>query len=291
MTMVQRKKRTVTTSVKSKAAKEAVNNPFKKPMTLSPALIFDLITMGFMLLLLLAVFQMFGLTIKQGTAPSNQAKESVKDESSNNSQDTNNGSVSDIEGIAKRIEDPKVVSIFKLRENDLVYGNKDSDILVFELIDFECPFCERIKDYPKQIVKKYDAGWVYRHFTLSFHEPQATLEANAAECVYELGGADAFIKFHDNILGAKPSKDELKSLASQVGVDSEKFSKCLEAEKYTAKANQQEKESTEALASYFPEGLGTPTMVITSKKDPKAVYVIVGAVPIDRVEKVIDKIK
>jgi protein-disulfide isomerase len=77
---------------------------------------------------------------------------------------------------------------------DHILGNPNAPISLIEYSDYECPFCKRFHETAQEIMKAYDGkiNWVYRHFPLPFHNPGAEKEAEASECVNELGRNDAF---------------------------------------------------------------------------------------------------
>lgn len=87
-------------------------------------------------------------------------------------------------------------------DDDPVMGNSNAPVTMVEFSDYECPFCKRYfeQTYP-QLKKDYiDTGkvkLVYRDLPLSFHEPAASVEANAANCVREQKGDEAYFKMHD----------------------------------------------------------------------------------------------
>jgi protein-disulfide isomerase len=86
-------------------------------------------------------------------------------------------------------------------DGDPVKGDTNkAKVAVVEFSDYECPFCQRFHQTTfDQLVEEYvDAGkviYVYKDFPLSFHDPVATEEAMAAQCIYDMKGDDAFFTF------------------------------------------------------------------------------------------------
>jgi protein-disulfide isomerase len=131
-------------------------------------------------------------------------------------------------------------------DDDAVLGNKETATMaIVEFSDYECPFCKRhFTDTYQQIKREYiDSGkaiLVFRDFPLSFHDPLATIEAMAAECVQDLAGDSKYYEYHDLVFtattsnGAGLEKTKLYDFAKQIGVDADKFNECLDTEKFKA---------------------------------------------------------
>ncbi len=88
--------------------------------------------------------------------------------------------------------------------NGAVLGDEDAPVTIIEFSDFQCPFCRKFwTETFGQIKQNYvDTGkvkFVYRHFPLEGLHPAANIAGQAAECVRELGGDEAFWKMHDKI--------------------------------------------------------------------------------------------
>jgi protein-disulfide isomerase len=122
---------------------------------------------------------------------------------------------------------PKAVDEAK----DHIWGNKNAKVTLIEYSDFECPYCARHFDTIKQIQQTYskDVRIVFRHFPLSFH-PNAQKAAEASECA---GAQGKFWEMHDKIFEAnkagKMSVDQWKQDAKDLGLDTNKFNKCLDS--------------------------------------------------------------
>jgi protein-disulfide isomerase len=111
-------------------------------------------------------------------------------------------------------------------------------VALVEYSDYECPYCKQFQSTMQQVAKTYgaDVAWVYRYFPLSFHQ-NAEKEAEAAECVAQIGGNTAFWNFSDKIYERTTSNGTgfaltaLGPLAKEVGVDQKKFQTCLDSGK------------------------------------------------------------
>lgn len=167
-------------------------------------------------------------------------------------------------------------------KTDHILGSKDAKVTLIEYSDFECPFCKNFFATVKQVEKDYpkNVRIVYRHFPLSFHQ-NAAKEAEASECAAELGGNDAFWKYHDKIFTETTSNgtgfalDRLAPAAKEIGLDEKKFKTCLDSGKYAAKVSQQMQEGSTAGVN------GTPATFINGKLTS-------GAVPYASIKAAID---
>jgi protein-disulfide isomerase len=177
----------------------------------------------------------------------------------------------------------------KITSDDHIRGDlSKAKVVMVEYSDFECPYCKRFDPTIQEVFKDYgtDIAWVYRHFPLTSIHANAEKEAEASECVAELGGNDAFWKFADTIYskttsgGTGIALTSLGSIAKGVGVDQKKFQTCLDSGKYASKVSTMEQGGETAGIT------GTPgTFVINRNGDSQ---LIVGAETIDHVKAVID---
>ena len=175
-------------------------------------------------------------------------------------------------------------------DKDHVRGNANAKVTVVEYSDFECPFCKRHAPTMDQIFSTYknDVNIVFRHFPLGFHQ-NAHKEAEASECVAELGGNDAFWKFHDYIFEKTTSNgtgfalDQLPVAAKASGVDAKKFQTCLDSGKYVKFVDDQEQEGIAAGVQ------GTPGNFIINNQTKESKE-ISGAVPFSTFQSAIDAI-
>ena len=175
-------------------------------------------------------------------------------------------------------------------ENAGFLGSDDAKVVVVEYSDMKCPYCAQYhKETYKQIKENYvDSGqvaYVYKHLPLF-----AEKEAVVAECVRKYGDDDKFFSFIESIFsepegnGSGVSVDRMTEIASNLGVDQNKFSTCVENEETLDLVNQQFSEATDA-------GIGgTPGFIIGTREgntvDGK---VVSGAQPYSVFEGVIEE--
>lgn len=190
---------------------------------------------------------------------------------------------------AKPVAQAPSGKIKDVTDKDHIRGNKNAKISLVEYSDLECPFCKQFHPTMKQLLKDYGekVNWVYRHYPLGFHA-NAEKEAEATECVAELGGEDAFWSYVDKIFEKTTSNgtgfalDQLGPLASEVGVNQSTFQSCLDSGKYAQLVKDQIADGTTGGVN------GTPsTFVVDSKGSTK---LVVGAQPVDAFKTVIDQV-
>jgi protein-disulfide isomerase len=113
-------------------------------------------------------------------------------------------------------------------------GNADAPVTIVEYSDFECGYCRSFYNTTfKQIVSEYVANGVvkisYKHYP--FLAESSLPKAQVAECAAEQG---KFWDMHDALFsGSVPRADdatiraEATKVATQMGMDSERFGGCL----------------------------------------------------------------
>ena len=131
---------------------------------------------------------------------------------------------------------PSLNNVAPVSGDDYVMGDRNAPVTIVEYSDIDCPFCRNFHETMKQVVEKYDGevSWVYRHAPLDELHPNARKKAEAAECVGELGGNDAFWRYLDALMVSEGGGDtaELATIASSVGVNASNFTVCFESGKY-----------------------------------------------------------
>lgn len=168
----------------------------------------------------------------------------------------------------------------KVTADDHVRGNRNAKVSLVEYSDFECPYCKVFHKAIQQVSAAYptQVNIVYRHFPLSFHEPMATKEAIASECVNEIGGNDKFWQYSDMVYERTTSNgtgmDDKKILAviNDIGINQAKFQACIASGKYDQKIKQQIAEGDQAGVT------GTPGDFLVNNQTGEIVG-LAGAIP------------
>lgn len=119
-------------------------------------------------------------------------------------------------------------------------GKSSAKVKIIEFADFQCPFCEKwFTEIEKSLIKDYvDTGKVsfsFRHY--AFLGQESTDAANASECANE---QNKFWEYHNYLYNNQGGENQgafavpnLKQFAATLGLDTEKFNSCLDANKYS----------------------------------------------------------
>jgi len=198
-------------------------------------------------------------------------------------------------------DSPITADISTTIDDDAYLGNKETaTVAIVEFSDYECPYCQLFfKETYSQLIKAYvDTGkaiYVYRDYiAIPQHNPTATDEATAAECVKKLAGNTKYFEFHDYVFtntaangdGIPGGKDMLKSKAVSLGIDEALFTQCLVDPAIAQEITKDETDSQTA-------GIrGTPGFVIGKLDASGNVtgYAVSGAQPLATFSGVIDSL-
>ena len=155
-------------------------------------------------------------------------------------------------------------------------GPADAPIEMIEFSDFQCPFCLRANPTVTQVLNTYGnrIRFVYRHYPLPNH-PNARPAAEASQCANEQG---KFWPYHDQLFarGGRLTDADLKSAASEVGLDLPKFDSCVAAHTYKADVDADIAAGDEAGVN------GTPAFYINGR-------MLSGAQPFETFKRIIDE--
>ena len=183
------------------------------------------------------------------------------------------------------MKDSQIPSIRPVQANDLVQGNKNAELVIYEYSDTECPYCKKFHSTMQQIIDKYEdkVAWVYRHFPLIQLHSKAQTEAIAVECANKEGKG---VEYLNKLFEITPSNNgldlnELPKIAQSLGINENAFNKCLENQDTLPKVQRDAQEAVKAGAK------GTPFSVIKYKDKT---VVVPGGVPFEQMEQEILKL-
>ncbi len=168
-------------------------------------------------------------------------------------------------------------------------GDPLAPITLIEFGDFQCPNCGRFaRDTSPQIEASYvESGKVsmaFKHFTVV--GPDSKPAAMASQCANDQG---MFWEFHDELYNNQghensgwANRDNLKQIASNMGLDTQSFDSCLDSNKYESLV-----ENDLNLAKQL-DFRGTPSFLIL-KNDGSQPQALTGAYPYATFEKIFDE--
>ena len=142
-----------------------------------------------------------------------------------------------------------------------VKGNVTGTVNIVEYSDFQCPGCGAAFASVKDAVNQYGGKikFTYKHFPLTGRHPYAFKAAEASECAADQG---KFWEYHDKLFENQQKLDvaSLKKFAADIGLNTTKFSSCLESGVMAQIIDQDAQEGRKLNIE------GTPTFFINGKK-------------------------
>lgn len=145
--------------------------------------------------------------------------------------------------------------------DDPSMGPPDAPLTVVEFLDFECPFCLKAFPIMRELAAKNPEKirYIVRDFPVEELHPDAILASEAASCAHT---QKRFWPYHDKLYQNQGAlgHDQLIEYANQVGLEMEKFTKCLD--KGESRAEVEEDYNAGLLAGVR----GTPTFFINGRK-------------------------
>jgi protein-disulfide isomerase len=167
-------------------------------------------------------------------------------------------------------------------------GPGNSNIVLVEFSDYECPFCQRhANGAARELDQKYVSTGKIKHVfvnnPLPFHG-NAKLLASAAICA---GAQDQYWRMHESLFISMPkSKEQILAIVNELEIDSARFEECLRSSSTEATILQDIKTA----ASF---GLSsTPSFALGVSDLNGRVHIkkyIIGAVAFDVFDKVINE--
>lgn len=156
--------------------------------------------------------------------------------------------------------DPPEVPIYNLSNEGLpTIGAPNAPFTIVVFSDFQCPYSAQAGRVLNRLLANYSEAvrLVFRHFPLPFHE-HAQKAHEASECAREQG---KFWEYHD-ILYTKQDAlepDHMKQYATDLGLNSARFNRCLDTGKYASKIKEDIKQAS------ILNVRGTPAFYINGK--------------------------
>lgn len=173
---------------------------------------------------------------------------------------------------------------------DYVRGNPNAPIMMVEYSDYDCPFCKQFHVTMNQIMDEFGVtgrvAWTYRQFPLKELHPNSPSISEAALCVGDLAGNDAFWQFTDEIFNDRSIEEftnvtKLPRYAAEAGVDEAAYLECLNSDRM------QERLESDLRSGFNAGARSTPyTVVMVGNQQ----FVISGAQPYETVHGIISNL-
>lgn len=175
-------------------------------------------------------------------------------------------------------------------ETDYIRGNPNAPIMMVEYSDYDCPFCKQFHITMNQIMDEYGVtgrvAWTYRQFPLKELHPNSPGISEAALCVGDIGGNDAFWDFTDEIFNDRSAEEftnvtKLPRYAAEAGVDEAAYVECLNS------GRMQERLESDLRSGFNAGARSTPyTVVMVGNQQ----FVISGAQPYTTVRDIVSNL-
>jgi protein-disulfide isomerase len=140
-------------------------------------------------------------------------------------------------------------------------GGKDAKVTIIAYSDYQCPFSKKGSEIIKELGDAYGdkVKIVHKDFPLPFHS-KAKVLAEGALCANEQNNKN-FWKFYYKIFQDQTigSEEQLKNISKEIGLDDDKFSKCLGSRKYSTRIDDEVNEAIKLGVK------STPTFFINGK--------------------------
>lgn len=163
------------------------------------------------------------------------------------------------------------------------FGAAAPELTIVEFGNFACPYSKEAAPMVREVMIKYKdrVKFIYRDYPMDDIHPDSSALALAGKCAAEQNNV-MFWAVHDKFYGAAAANAQLA--ASQIGLDKNKFSECLEKQKYLADLNRD-------LYDGYKNGVGgTPTFFFIKKGLESQPLKVQGAMPKDAFEQIINNL-
>lgn len=173
---------------------------------------------------------------------------------------------------------------------DYIRGNPNAPILIIEYSDYDCPFCKQYHVTLNRIIDEYGltgkVAWVYRQFPIAQLHPNSPKVSQAALCVGQLGGNDAFWTFTDMIFEEREIDEatnvvRIPDYVEAAGVEQEAYISCMDSGQTVAKVES----SVEDAFNIGARGTPYTVLVVGNQQ-----AVINGAQPYETVRDIVENL-
>jgi len=171
-------------------------------------------------------------------------------------------------------------------------GDQRAKLILIEFTDYQCPFCGRhFQQTSPQIERDYvNTGrvrYIVRDFPIESIHKDALKAAEAAHCAGEQG---QYWQMHRRLFNGQNAltADHLSSYASALGLDVQRFQRCLDSNKYTGKIRQDLEEAQKVGVRATPSFL--LAVAEPDGSSVKVVKMIAGAHPYTVFKEAIDSL-
>lgn len=160
-------------------------------------------------------------------------------------------------------------------QDDPAWGIAAAPVVIVEFGDFQCPFCREAEAALRQVRQKYSDGvrFIYRDFPIADIHSEAIAAAEAANCAGQQG---KYWPYHDQLFVQQDNlgSDLYQSLAQSLGLEMDKFNRCLQGRLTLAEIKDDYEAGLAAGVS------GTPTFFVNG-------YPVRGVLPFDAWQQII----
>ncbi|MHB8860266.1 MAG: DsbA family protein [Minisyncoccota bacterium] len=116
--------------------------------------------------------------------------------------------------------------------SDHILGNPAAKVMIVEYADFDCEYCSVFDATLHQVIADEGTSgkvaWVFREFPLIEIHPNAMTNAEAAECVAQTAGNDAFWQFKTELFSHQPiDPTQYGTFAQTIGLSGNAFASCF----------------------------------------------------------------
>jgi len=177
------------------------------------------------------------------------------------------------------VEPGRYLDAPEIKEDDAVFGNKDSEVKVVVFSDFQCSHCQSFYKSFREVMKEFEDQAFFNLKQLSLEiNPRSEGAALASFCALE---QEKFWEYADKLYSDQvrwvnsATNQVFKNYASSLKLDVNQFSSCLDEKKYQDKID----ESIEEAISF--NIMGTPATFVNANFQT-------GAVGYDELKKAIE---